>query len=453
MTIHVSVLCLCLGMWLTSSVALAANPVRFADFDPHHLPPEEATTYFRLSQNYPEDYLDEQPWKSISFQSDPESYIRKVLSYALEGNVESQFTGSGNSERTWYHAPWLHDDGSDCGNGRESLHGLTRELPSPPEKLHPYQKRALENWAVALYNAAGGVGIRRVWIDAGGRVDRLQGEIFPEGTVSVKLLFSDAEVSEVPFLQGTLEWQAHIYPSKPYVRDARGGPKRCVSTRREVRTLRLIQVDLAVKDQRAGTTGWVFGTFMHDASESGNTPWERLVPVGISWGNDPTVVDQVERTDAFYNPSLKESWINSRLLVTDTKPVNAARLSHLGVGGRTNGPVDNPRSSCMSCHAQAALSDAGHAPDLGDFDEMKPKPDGETLARFFQNNPPGAYARSIDGNIYFNLDYSLQLAVGLRNCLNQPELCHIDTGMSPGVFSNVPGTPSVPCKPLPEINR
>ena len=107
---------------------------QFASYDPRFPPSDQNTKLFELSQDYPTKYAIDNPWLSIDFRKNPDTYIRSVLEYALEGNIEVQFQGQQNRVRKWYHAPWLHDDGEDCGNGREHLHGLTRERSSPPRE-------------------------------------------------------------------------------------------------------------------------------------------------------------------------------------------------------------------------------------------------------------------------------------------------------------------------------
>jgi hypothetical protein len=98
-------------------------------------------------------------------------------------------------------------------------------------------------------------------------------------------------------------------------------------------------------------------------------------PVGVMWGNDMTKGQQ---------------WINTGI----------GTPQHLGFEGRLNGPVDNPRSACMSCHATAQTPFAS---------PMMPQ-SGDT-ARWFRN---------YRGNQPFDAgsvptDYSLQIAMGIQN--------------------------------------
>ena len=52
---------------------------------------------------------------------------------------------------------------------------------------------------------------------------------------------------------------------------------------RELEKLRLLQLDLSVRDSQATETGWVFATFMYDGSNPSRQKWKRLIPVGVSW--------------------------------------------------------------------------------------------------------------------------------------------------------------------------
>ncbi len=102
-------------------------------------------------------------------------------------------------------------------------------------------------------------------------------------------------------------------------------------------------MDIAVKDARSTETGWVFATYVYDESLPAANPadrWYNLTPVGLAWGNDPDVT-------AAGDPDLDENWINPAV------PAPFAGMT--GKHGRLNGPVDNPDSSCMSCHSTAQV--------------------------------------------------------------------------------------------------
>lgn len=347
----------------------------FAQFPDAHDPPPAGWSgpVFRLKQDYPQTLpaMGSRPWTAFDFRDQPNDYLKAVLAYALEGNKEVDFTVQDNPTRGWYHAPWMHAGAA----GREFVRGLTRERSSRPGELHPNQTGTWENWAVSVYNPRGGYTLGRVWQDPGAPNPAVAK--FPVGTVSAKLIFTEAPVSQVPYLAGSVEWQADIH------RASGTGPRP---------TLRLLQVDVAVRDSRAdSTTGWVFGTFIYDANAPGATPWDRLAPVGLMWGNDPTRVGTTQ--------ALRQTKISAGLQIPQ----------HLGFEKRLNGPVDNPRSSCLSCHSTAQVRN-----DLSQPARAAIAPNNaslQTLRLYFRNIKSGvpfdAGARS--------LDYSLQLQNGIAN--------------------------------------
>jgi len=359
---------------------------------------------FKLSQNYPkvlptpEDY----PWKKYNFKTQWREYMYAVLNYCYQGNTEVDWVVQKNKVRHWYHAPWLHWG----RNGREFVHGMTYERPAQPGDLMPSQKSVFQNWAVGMYNAPGGYTFGQVWKDHNSPNPQMAK--FPEGTVSIKLLFTQATVAEVPFLKGSQEWDANIYdiitfPTNPQVR-------------RSIHRLRLLQIDIAVRDSRADdTTGWVFGTFTYDANAKGTTPWKRMVPVGLMWGNDPGITTRMTRSGT----KLKESIIN---------PSNIP-FQHLGWSGRLAGPVDNPISSCLSCHSTAQWPVRASLVPTSNL-----KPDSVEWMQWFRNikshEPFTAGSQS--------LDYSLQLAAGLQNFYEWQELQSSEGGFVNQQDKNVP---------------
>jgi hypothetical protein len=333
---------------------------------------------FVQSADYPPEMppAEDYPWLKVDFRSDPTAYMRAVLAYVTEGNVEVDWKVQDNAVRKWYHAPWMHF----AANGREPIHGLTSERTSRPLELHEAQKKSARNWAVGFYNAPGGYTIGQVWKSP--TQPNAQAARFPVGTVSAKLLFTEADETLVPYLKGSKEWWAAI--------DRDGKPP----TR-----MRLLQLDVAIRDERANeTTGWVFGTFIYLGDEPGENAFDRLVPVGLAWGNDPQLTKEAFEKGA--RPT--EGWLNPRV---EAMFASLPRKS-LGFRGRVNGPVDNPRSSCISCHSMAM--------DNGQFAgtlEMIPRAgSGEyRVGLWFRNRKPDqAFIRG-----RYSLDYSLQLAAGI----------------------------------------
>jgi hypothetical protein len=390
------------------------SKIIFPSYNGNYAPPAGYVAPFELAQDYPHNYLKTAKfaWQSINFKNHPKDYLKSVLHYCLEGNTEVDFNVQKNAVRKWYHAPWLHDDGKYnkqgkyVGNGREYVHGLTRERFTPAYDLHEKQDTDLETWAIGFYNESGGFTLNKVWHS--GTNPRPDLADFPEGTVAFKLLFTSGTIEKVPFLKGSLEWTANIYPGNPLKLNG-------LDIRRVNQTVRLLQIDIAVKDRRAEKSGWVFGTFIYNVYSNGNTVWEKMVPVGLSWGDDSDVEDKVTMKGAFLNAKLRESYINPGVIEHAGKDkTNAVYMRHLGLGGRLNGPVDNPGSSCISCHGRAANDINGAAASFGKPGDVSAF-SNDDFKIYFQTLPAGTGKIMQQGVSYTRTDYSMQVAIGIRN--------------------------------------
>jgi hypothetical protein len=345
---------------------------------------------FHLAQDYPASVPDDaQPWLKIDPFTHGNEYLQAVLDFFYEGNihggnVEDDFDPATDTVRKWYNAPW-----QDFGKGgREFIHGLTRERVTGPGELDPVaNKQSWNNYAVGFYNAPGGMAIGKVWTDHG-NPDATLAKL-PDGTVAAKLLFTTAPVAEAPFLEGSPEWSGYVY-ADPHIQSSQI-PDDPNQRKRAVLKLRLLQIDIAVKDSRSTTTGWFMGTFVYGGGPGGpkGAGWRNVAPVGIMWGNDPG-----------YSGSgpLKETMLNP-----------AVHMPHAGYQGRLNGPVDNPASACLSCHMTAeAPVVRGMMPPKGTTD----------VSPWFQNIMTGT---PFDAGAH-STDYSLQISVGIANFLEQKKI-------------------------------
>jgi hypothetical protein len=352
------------------------------------IPPGWTGPVFQLSKDYPAVVpADPKPWKAFDFKTQQTEYLQAVLAYALDGNEAVQWRVQDNAVRKWYHAPGLLAT-ANAGfpdSGREFIRGLTRERNSQKQELHPSQTKRVSNWAVGFYNPTAAVKIGKVW--ANPAAPNTTAVKFDDGAVAFKLLFTSATESQVPFLANSMKWQANIdlvdlVPA---------------SIARQPRDVLLLQVDVAVRDDRADdTTGWVFGTFMYQNDAPGAGPLQRLVPVGLMWGNDPGL------TQAKYDMGDRpvQTWLNKA-------GMPATKRDKFGWLDRLNGPVDNQRSSCLSCHARAVVPyvPGNTAPQQG------AQPD-DPAKKFFTNTKAGEVYESAPAGSK-SLDYSLQLAVGV----------------------------------------
>jgi hypothetical protein len=168
-----------------------------------------------------------------------------------------------------------------------------------------------------------------------------------------------------------------------------------------------VQIDVATADNRS-PTGWVYGTFAYDGNKTGATFWDRLTPLGVQWGADPWTFPAVPEADS---KPLQQSVANP----------NVGMYQHMGCRGRLAGPVDNPQSSCMSCHSSAYAAKDGAKSVMGQnvppsfgFDGLCEAYSLDN-AGYFQNQPA---PQSFGGGKYPNamsLDTSLQMEVAYQS--------------------------------------
>jgi hypothetical protein len=235
-----------------------------------------------------------------------------------------------NGATRWFNVPWMAVDPT---VGREFIHGTTNErtahlsdliggrgrprrgvhhLPGTTAACMQKYPHGFESWSVGYYNEFGAYSLGRVF-PATGRpslgsyngTPLPDGLPFPEGTAVVKVLTTSAPEECVPFLKGAPQWTVdrHVFdPAKGYLCD------------REPQISRVVQID---------------ATF-----------WDRLVPLGLQWGSDPWTFPAVPRADS---QPVQQTVLNPGVTIPE----------HFGCERRLAGPVDNPKSSCLSCHASA----------------------------------------------------------------------------------------------------
>jgi hypothetical protein len=276
--------------------------------------------WFKLSQAFPAAApTDDAPWLRHNFadgMKGANDYLYALRDYSFEGMINAEFKPELNNVRPWFHMPLMNFG----PRAREPVRGLTSERPVTGPELGLKTGVTVHNYAVGFYNAAGAFTIGQVWKT---NVPDLSKARFPQGAMSFKLLFTDAKPDD---FQG-----ADILA---------GAPQWTIATSGGLKAVRLLQMDVAAVDSNS-PTGWVFGTFAFDSAASDASPWLRLRPVGLSWGND----EGFTPADQQAGKKLQETTIS------DQAPAYAA--AHLGWAGRANGPVDNPISGCLSCHSTA----------------------------------------------------------------------------------------------------
>lgn len=322
------------------------------------------------------------PWDKVSFSRKPEQWANTVLEYCLEGNVENDFRVEKNATRKWYHVPNLHYTRA----GREFIHGLIPARSSLPKELHPNQTKKVRNYSIVFYNEPGGYTLGQVYCNP--NLPDEQAVSFPVGTSWFRLVFTAADTSMVPFLKNSLRWTAFVNTD---ISDPAG--KAAPSD------VYLIQVDAGVRVEDAkANTGWVMSSYIYDGNKEGETWKDRLVPIGVQWGNDPFTTDSAVVTG---KRRLEESWINKSVL-NESEP-ESALMQSLGWGGRLKGPIDDPRTSSLSSPMPVAWPPIKNMIYPADISQ-------DSILWWFRNVPPGkTFERGT-----FPLDYSYEVALGIR---------------------------------------
>jgi hypothetical protein len=408
---------------------------------------------FKMSRDYPKTAPKcDAPWlkRQVNFNAaDPqwkdwEGYIQDIIDYVKAGqdpNLANGWNIAVGGQTRWYHVPWMAFDGE---RGREFVHGLTNELATKlsvfmPSEGRPSGKHDLEGdapvgnvnplyetWSIGMYNPCGGHVLGQVFPPNGEPATYTQGGKmfarglpFPEGTVVMKILNTTADGNAVPYLKGSTNWQANGH--------VQTGPKDYSLCDRRVRDVHLVQIDLAVVDERSPTR-WVYSTLSYDGTHPGKTIWDRLRPLGAQWGSDPGTFPAVTKETS---QPLRE---------TVLAPINIPE--HYGCQKRLAGVVDQANSSCVSCHMGAYAAPPPYLnlqgmniPPVFNFCEMCTA-FNEGNKEYFSNYK---YPATFPGNGYKSaipLDSSLQLAVAFaqhaiyKNPIALPRTCP-DAGAPP----------------------
>ncbi|UHC14821.1 hypothetical protein LRS73_20075 [Methylobacterium currus] len=241
----------------------------------------------------------------------------------------------------WYNEPWL-------GSLREPIHGAyTAGQFGPGIFPNTGLDATFRTTVVTYYDERAAYSLNKVWgktaMTPTISTDAFQ---FDEGSIIVKaaIFYSTDPKKETNWwtaMQGAQPWRLFT-PVAQQQDNPQPSP--------QLWTGYVAQFDIIVKDsQSAPQTGWVFTTLVYDSSAPGDV-WDKMVPLGAQWGNDP---------QAGGNPALMtENWINPQAPTYSTQT--------LGWGGRLSGPNDGatnpiavngktfdnaPNSSCMSCHS------------------------------------------------------------------------------------------------------
>ena len=321
------------------------------------------------------------------------AYLDALKTYVAP-NVTPFFTDNENwtsAKYGWFNEPWL-------GSQREAIMGSYLGNGNPANMFESL-KVDEAGYAVVLYDSTAAYTLGKVWGETGQKVNLVDDAAqYAEGSVIVKLAFSNINAPEWPVMAGAQTFSIYDTiatnenPAKGY----------------QVRKVSFFQMDIIVKDsQTSPKTGWVFSTFVYDMNAPG-TFWDKMVPLGAMWGDDPDVKSPVSPP----YPPLAETVINP-----NAPPYS---VETLGWGGRLSGPNDGAVlqnitdvdgitydrlavSSCMSCHSPAQDSMVAFLLPIDNKKGFKAyKPGGEMWSMWFRDDygnvpfSPGQVAMDYD---------------------------------------------------------
>lgn len=325
----------------------------------------------------------------------------------------------------WYGMLWGGDAIELTGwEGREAISGTyTGQILPASTYAASGLTVDIRNYAAIYYNPAAAVTLHRVWQRCDPVSHRCpptlagHAEQFDDGALIIKTAGVNASGTEWPVMQGAAKWQ--IY-RPPFDLDGtiKGAPP-------VVSDIYIGIFDIIVKDSAAAPeTGWVFTTLVYDKDAPGNDAWDRMVPLGAIWGNDPKV-----NSARHPHQPLQETFINP--------DAPAYAKVTLGYGGRLSGPFDIavktgvivdgktvdklPSSSCLSCHGTSSFQPDSFEPLTFFYPAKMPltepwtmyTPGSAAWNEWFQNRP-GTRAQSRKPDV-IALDYSTFMEAALMN--------------------------------------
>jgi len=396
-------------------------------------------TYRSLNYDYPE--TAENKWFAVAPRTpltidNAGEYVAALKSFvepSMRGMIDE--TDSWDpAANGWYGMIWQSDGTkgpngvTDPESGQESILGafsgqvITKETFVDPENSYPPLTVDMQNHTVIYYDPLSATMLNKLWANPF-NPDR-KAVSFPEGGMVVKAAAVTPTPEQWPVLEGAAIWNVY----RPTV-EALEGPdyNPYTNAKPEVVPLRVLQFDIIVKDSVASPqTGWVFVTYVYKLDAPGQTTWDRLVPLGAMWGNDPAFAREANGMDPNGGP-LQETWIN------DEAPAFAK--SSLGWGGRLSGPIDVAErhdvlltdgtrvpvlhaSSCLSCHGTAQFPFVANLypspnrtfPREGTLFPMYP-PGSEMWSRWFQNKPGSLPQNDNKGSVALDYDMLIMFAL------------------------------------------
>ncbi|MGF1736744.1 hypothetical protein [Photobacterium satsumensis] len=339
-------------------------------------PQQYSGEFFELNHDYPaqlEQPAKPYPWTEVTHSGKITTNNAMDYVLALKEYVSKDMRALINNPDkpnldNWFQSIWL-------GTEREPIHGIYVGSGFPAGTLTD-QSVDITTYVYTLYDNRAAKTLGDIW---GRTLDSAlkptisdQTTQYSEGSVIVKFAFVTACGTDWSPMTGTAIWQIYA-PINTSNGTAKSTQSKCDATEGEgsntnpvLTNVYLMQFDIIVKDTKAAPeTGWVFSTLVYDQSAPGKDVWDKMIPLGATWGGDTDIVnvkDEALIPPVTVNTSLKQNWIN-------LKAPEYSR-STLAWDGRLSGPNDGAvvtpawtadkyyhqglaSAGCLGCHSSA----------------------------------------------------------------------------------------------------
>ena len=340
-------------------------------------------------------------------------------------------------EHNWFNMVWRGaGTPGDPTSGREAIMNTNtgQIVPSVSwsEQYRPIPE-FMQNYGVIYFNPTAAYMLGQVWENL--YEPNLDAQKYPEGSIVVKVEAATVQPKEWPWhdepdangsvLSGASEWQV-FRPTTIDQKEHQRNPG--YKMKNVVQTVYPFQLAIRVKDSIASpNTGWVFLGYVYDARSKAEKVWDRFVPAGMMWGNDPKHALSKSQFNA--NDQLEESWINPDAppFVKDTLGWNGRFAAPMDVAVRHNVVFPSGTraqeglraSSCLSCHGAAQFP---RAANIYPSPNISFPPDGDTFllydvgspqwAEWFQNRPGTMPQSNHPGIKALDYDLTTMMALG-----------------------------------------
>ncbi len=331
---------------------------------------------FTLSHDYPTELPagTSYPWSKVTAngkitQANANAYVQALKDYVSPDmkKIVFDYANWNYKNSGWYDSIWL-------GIEREPIRGVYVGSGFPAGTLTG-QTLPVTTYVLTLYDTRAAKTLGDIW---GKTPERAMNPVldtattqYAEGSVIVKFAMVSACGSDWAPMEKAAQWQ--IYAPVNTSNGSALNKTKCVgenfkgtTAQPAMTNVSLMQFDIIVKDSVASPqTGWVFSTLVYDKNAPGKDAWDKMIPLGATWGGNPDVINTNPTAltpPVTINPKLTENWVNPKA------PLYSK--STLGWDGRLSGPNDGAvvapawtgshyypaglaNAGCLGCHSSA----------------------------------------------------------------------------------------------------